>query len=114
MEERRGFFSELFDFSFAEFLTPKIIKVLYGLGILMAGIVAIGFLASGFKTSTGLGIVTLILSPIVFLLYVIFIRVYLELVIVIFRIADHTETMAGRSSGAPPAASAGEDSSPLV
>lgn len=33
MEQKRGFFGQLFDFSFTEFITTKAIKVLYGLAI---------------------------------------------------------------------------------
>ena len=93
MEEPQGFFTTLFDFSFAEFIVPKILKVLYGLGILGAAIVAIGFIVNGFGAGVLGGIVMLILSPVIFVIGVILVRVYLEVVMVLFRIADNTAKM---------------------
>ena len=90
MEQPQGFFTTLFDFSFSEFIVPKILKVLYGLGILGAAIVAIGFIVNGFGAGVLGGIVMLILSPVIFVIGVILVRVYLEVVMVLFRIADNT------------------------
>jgi len=44
----------------------------------------------------------IILSPIAFILYVIGARVYLELIMIIFRIEEHTEKIAGGGQAAPP------------
>ena len=94
MREKKGFLGALFDFSFSEFITVKLIKILYILGIIFSTIVAIIFIVSGFNISTGVGIIFLILSPIIFLLYVILIRIYLEIIIVIFKIAENTKQLA--------------------
>jgi len=94
MEEPQGFFTTLFDFSFSEFIVPKIIKVLFGIGILISAIVALSFIAQGFGASAWLGILALIFSPVVFVISVILARVYLEVVMVLFRIADNTTKMA--------------------
>ncbi|MEN6479191.1 MAG: DUF4282 domain-containing protein [Anaerolineales bacterium] len=85
-----GFFQALFDTSFSELITPKIIRVLYMIGIVIAGIVALAFIISGFGRGIGLGILSLILSPILFVLYVIMFRVGLETLIVVFQIAENT------------------------
>ena len=89
------FLNALFDFSFKEFVTTKIIKVIYAIGILIAAIGAIVFMVSGFKSSALLGIIFLILSPIIFIIYAIIIRVWLEVVIVMFRIAEDVSKIAG-------------------
>jgi len=94
MQEKKGFLGALFDFSFSEFITIKLIKILYILGIIFSTIVAIIFIVSGFNISTGVGIIFLILSPIIFLLYVILIRIWLEIIIVIFKIAENTKQLA--------------------
>lgn len=94
MENNKSFFSTLFDFSFSEFVTIKIVKILFIIGIILALIGAITFIVAGFNLSTVAGIVFLLISPIIFLLYVLFIRVWLEIIIVIFRIADNTKIMA--------------------
>ncbi len=95
--EARGFFEALFDFSFSEFLTPKIINILYGVGLVLAAIGALVFIGAGFHRSMGAGIIFLIISPLVFLLYTLAARVYLEILIVMFRIAGWVEEIASRS-----------------
>ncbi len=94
MEEQKGFLGALFDFSFSDFITIKMIKILYILGIFFSGIGAIMLIVSGFNTSAGAGIIFLILSPLIFLLYVILIRVCLEIIIVIFKISENIKQMA--------------------
>jgi hypothetical protein len=95
--EARGFLGALFDFSFSEFLTPKIIKILYGIGLVLAAIGALVFIGAGFHRGAAAGIIFLIISPLVFLLYALGVRVYLEILIVLFRIAGWVEEIAGRS-----------------
>lgn len=89
-----NFLAALFDFSFSEFVTTKIIKILYGILIVLAGIAALVAIIAGFIDSAGRGVLMLVLSPLIFLLYVIMARVWLELVIVIFRIAEHVGEIA--------------------
>ena len=97
-----GFFKALFDFSFTEFVTSKIIKLLYGLSILSSGIfglfLLIFFLLAGFRQSAGAGILALFIgTPICFLIFlvlVIYARVLLEIIIVVFRISEHTAEIA--------------------
>lgn len=82
------------------------IKVLFILAIIVSAIVAVVMIVSGFVSGALSGIVLLIISPILFLVYVILARVWLELIIVIFRIAENTGRLAEQSPGAaaPPAA----------
>jgi len=90
-----GFFKALFDFSFTEFVTSKIIKFLYGLTILFAGIIALLVVIAGFSAHAGVGILALLIfAPLLFLVSVIYGRVVLEIIIVIFRIAEHTADIA--------------------
>lgn len=89
MEEPKGFFTTLFDFSFSEFITTQIIKILYGIGIFAAAIGALFFIIWGFRGGLLAGIITIILSPVIFIIYTIIVRVYLEVVMVLFRIADN-------------------------
>ena len=79
----------LFDFSFNHFFTPKIIRLLYGLSIFFAGLIAVVLIIFGFSVSMGFGIVALLIgAPLIFLLAVTCSRIYLELMIAIFRIAE--------------------------
>lgn len=92
---KKGRFLEaLFDFSYDHFFTPKIIKLLYGLSMFSAGLVAALFIIFGFITSTGFGIFALLIgAPLIFLVAVICSRIFTELMVVIFRIS---ETLAAR------------------
>jgi len=98
--KKGGFLQALFDFSFNHFFTPKIIKLLYGLSIFSAGLIAVLFIIFGFSVSTGFGIFALLVgAPLIFLLAVICCRIYLELMIAMFRIAD---TVANRGEKPEP------------
>jgi hypothetical protein len=89
--QQKGFFGALFDLSFSEFVTTKLIKVLY---IILLIVMALGYLAlviAGFSQSFWGGLLMLVIvGPIATLLYIIMARVYMELLIVIFRIAENT------------------------
>ncbi len=84
----RGFFESLFDTRFDSLITPKLIRLLYVISMVVLAIGVVVAIIVGFTDSAGTGIITLILSPIVALIYLIVIRVYLELVIVVFKIRE--------------------------
>jgi len=101
-EQSKGFFGSLFDISFTSFVTGKIIKFLYVLAIIALGlgIVAAAVIYSQQMPSQyAIGIV--IAAPIVFFLYLILIRMQLEMIIVIFRMSEHLAEIAeqGRRRG---------------
>ncbi len=99
--EQKGFFQSLFDFSFTAFVTSKMIKFLYGLSIAGAGLVSLFLIARGFNASPGGGVFMLFIgAPLYFLLSVLFSRVLLEIVIVIFRISENIAEIAQQSRAA--------------
>jgi len=83
----------LFDFSFKRFLTPRLVRVLYSLSLLAALLSALAWVASGFTEGIMQGLFTLVTGPIAFLLYVLTARVLMEVVLAIFRIAEHIEKL---------------------
>lgn len=99
--DAHGILSSLLDFSFTSFVTTKLIKLLYALGMLLGGLSAIGGILGAFADSFGRGVVALILGPILFLLYAMYLRVVLEVLAVVFRIAEDVRTLAARDLGAP-------------
>jgi hypothetical protein len=90
-----GFFRALFDFSFTEFVTTRLIRLLYGIGVVVGVASAALAIARGLQVGLGAGIVALIVAPLIFLLVVIIVRVWLEIIIVVFRIAEYLRDMAG-------------------
>src|ERR1700730_11409386 len=67
--EAHGFLSSLFDLSFTSFVTVKLIKMLFVLSILFAGLEALAIAGFGL-TAGGPGILLVLLAPVVFLLLV--------------------------------------------
>ena len=105
----KGFIGTLFDFSFSEFITTKVIKVLLGLAMLFNAVLTISLIVSSFFADGLVGTIVLILSPLLYLVLMLFSRIYLELIIVIFRIAENL--MAIREKlGAPEIEITGEES----
>ena len=105
MDQQKGFFARLFDFSFSEFITTSVIKVLYVIAVIASAIAALMMLVGGLMTlgeSALRGLGMIILSPIAFILYVICARIWFELILIIFRIEEHTEKIAGGEQAAPP------------
>ncbi len=103
----QGFFKKLFDFSFKEFITPSIIKIIFWVAIIIIGLSVLISIIQAFMGGFGGGIITLIIAPIVGFLGVIIARVYMELVMVFFRMMGLLEAIAkekGVSAAAPAAA----------
>jgi hypothetical protein len=110
----QGFLAALFDISFSSLVTTRVIKVLYVLSMVIIGIIALVFVGGAFSNSVASGIIVLlIVAPLLSLLYLIYVRVLLELVLVIFRILEtNTELVqlqrgqaAGGSAPPPPPSS---------
>jgi hypothetical protein len=98
--DQKSFLGALFDVSFSSFITTRIIKVLFLLQTAVAGIASLMIAGAGFaQGGFFMGLLSLVIvAPLVFLLWVLMIRVQLELVMVIFRIAENTAITA-RASG---------------
>jgi len=84
------FLQTLIDTSFNQLVSFKIIKLIYALSILFAGLVALLFVIAGFRTSLLFGIFVLLIgAPLIFLLIVLYSKIFLEMILVNFRRADH-------------------------
>ena len=94
---QKGFFGSLFDVSFNNFVTTQIISVLYILSIIFVGILVLFGIGGGiiklFSDFWG-GFFMIVFTPLMALIYLIFVRIGLELVIVIFKIADNSKVVA--------------------
>ena len=120
MDTHEGFLKGLFDTRFGTLITPKIIRVLYILTMIVLALVAISFIIGAFNNSVGWGIAVLVVfAPLGFLLYLIVARIWLELVIVAFKINEsaqqisaHTATTAGSPPPPPPEITPGETGTP--
>lgn len=97
LSDTKGFVASLFDFGFTSFVTTKVVKVLYVLIMVLLALGALGFVISAFAVKPILGIfVLLIAAPIVFFVYLAVWRIFLEILIIIFRIAEDLRAIRER------------------
>ena len=95
--EPKGFLGALFDFSFTSFVTPKVVKVLYILIVVVVGLSAVGFALSVLATNVGLGLIVLLIgAPLYFLVVTALYRITLEFFMVIFRMAQDIRAIRER------------------
>ena len=87
-------FSAIFDFSFTEFISIDLIRVLYVFAFIVAGFTMVGTIFAGFSNSFWWGLFSIIMAPAVFFVIVFVARISLETMIVLFRIAENTREMA--------------------
>jgi len=78
----------LFDVSMKTFITPSIIKVLFVLGLIAISIFSLILLIAG--TQADGGAVLILLAPLYWFLGVLYLRVILEVIVVLFRIEENT------------------------
>ncbi len=114
--EPKGFLSSLFDTSFSSLITTRVIRVIYIISMVVIGLAALFWIAAAFARSPGFGLLVLIIvAPIVSLLYLIYTRVLLEVIIALFRIMENTGEMVTLQRGAlAPAAPAPTSPPPAV
>jgi len=100
--EPKGFLASLFDTSFASLITPRVIKVIYIITMVVIGLAALFWIVAAFAQSVALGLVVLVIAaPIVSLLYLIYTRVLLEVIIALFRIMESNQELVQIQRGVP-------------
>ena len=83
-----GLIENLMDFSFQRLVTPRLLKLLYSVHLLIGLIAAVWFVLSGFQTPTSNGLLALILSVPAMLLWIVYCRIAVELLAAVFRAAQ--------------------------
>jgi len=92
------FLRGLFDFSFNQLVSPSMMKLLYALSVLSAGLIAILLVFIGFNVSLWFGMVALLIGfPLIFLFSVVSSRVLLETILVIFHMANPAANIGEKS-----------------
>ena len=88
-EEEKGFFASLFDLSMTEMITPKIIRIIFIIGLLGLLVSAVFGLVTAIMSGEVMAIILALIAVVVgFLVAAILLRIYLEIVVVFFRIYD--------------------------
>lgn len=90
-----SFLTRLFDLSFDNYVTTSIIKVLFVAAVVAETIWALTTLVSAFNAGPTFGLLALFLVPLGWLLAVLLTRVWMELLIVIFKIKEDLGAIRG-------------------
>lgn len=90
----REFLRELFDLQFTTFLATRMLPAVYGFGILLAGLFTGWLVFQRFRDATWEGVAWLVMGPLVFLGLVTALRITLEFVLAVFRVAWYVEQVA--------------------
>ncbi len=87
--DAKGFLGALFDFNFANYITNKVIKVVYIISTAVVAISLLILLITAFQTGNALSIVlAILLLPIIGILMLVWVRLSLEVVHAIIRISE--------------------------
>lgn len=89
----RPFIESLFDIKFEHLITPKLVRFFYALSIVILGVGALVVILAGFAADGASGAILLFLAPLFALFYLITIRLWLELIVVAFKIRDGIERL---------------------
>jgi hypothetical protein len=93
----KGFFASLFDVSFDSFVTPTIIKIVYILAMVGVGFFTLVLALEGFRFLGVYGFfVLLIICPLYFFFSLLLTRIYMELIMVVFRLANDVRIIRDR------------------
>jgi hypothetical protein len=75
-------------------------------------LVGLLFLIFGLSKGGGSAVAVIFLAPVATLFYLIFVRIYMELIAMFFRIGENTSIMAAQLAGQSPPAAPGYGSDP--
>jgi hypothetical protein len=86
-------FSGLFDWSFSEFITVKVVRLLYVFFVIVSAASSMVMCVNGLLHLKEGGFFLVLLAPFAFILEVLAARITLELLLVIFQIAENTKKL---------------------
>lgn len=98
MAGEKGLFQGLVDFSFQDSIARRIIKLLYGIGILAGGVSLVAGVVTGIQQSPAQGLLILVFGSVALFVWILSMRLMLEVVTVVLRIGENIEHIAGGRS----------------
>lgn len=88
MPEARGMWEGLMDFSFRAWATPRMLKFLYALHLLVGLVAAVAWVVLAFQRAPVQGLLALLGALAGYFFWILYCRVVLEVLAAIFRMAD--------------------------
>jgi hypothetical protein len=88
MPEAKGMWEGLMDFSFRTYATPRMLKFLYALHLLVGLVAAVAWVVLAFQQAPVQGLLALLGALVGYFFWILYCRVVLEVLAAIFRMAD--------------------------
>ena len=88
MPEAKGMWEGLMDFSFRAYATPKMLKFLYAMHLLVGLIAAVAWVVLAFQQAPVQGLLALLGALVGYFFWILYCRVVLEVLGAVFRMAD--------------------------
>ena len=88
MPVAKGMWEGLMDFSFRAYATPKMLKFLYAMHLLVGLIAAVVWVVVSFQQAPVQGLLALLGALVGYFFWILYCRVTLEVLAAVFRIAD--------------------------
>jgi len=96
----KGFFASLFDFGFTSFITLKLMSGVYGLLVVLTLLAGVFLVVVGISRGGMDAVGAIVVVPVVTLIYLVLMRVSMEMVALFFRIGENTNLMAASAQDA--------------
>ena len=88
MPEARGIWEGLMDFSFRTWATPRMLKFLYALHLLVGLIAAVAWVVLAFQQAPVQGLLALLAAVVGYVFWILYCRIVLEVLGAVFRMAE--------------------------
>ncbi len=95
-EEKKDLLDFFLDLSFRTAITPKVIRWLYIMGLVLSAVFTARWVWYSFGSALMGGVVSLIFAPIIFVLSALVTRVVMEVLLAIFSIAESLKNIEKR------------------
>ncbi|MGB8473000.1 MAG: DUF4282 domain-containing protein [Candidatus Acidiferrum sp.] len=87
MPEAKGMWEGLMDFSFRMYATPKMLKFLYALHLLVGLVAAVAWVVVAFQQAPVQGLLALLAAVVGYFFWILYCRIVLEVLSAVFRMA---------------------------
>jgi hypothetical protein len=88
MPEAKGMWEGLMDFSFRVYATPKMLRFLYALHLLVGLIAGVAWVVTAFQQAPVQGLLALLAALFGYFVWFLYCRVAIEILAAVFRMAD--------------------------
>jgi hypothetical protein len=88
MPEAKGMWEGLMDFSFRVYATPRMLKFLYAMHLLVGLIAAVAWVVLSFQQAPVQGLLALLGALVGYFFWILYCRVVLEVLAAVFRMAE--------------------------